>query len=61
MRFFAALRDGPDPLTIAGITLFFGTYLLLTRERPAWMPAMAPLLTPCFGLIHGFGFAGSLL
>jgi hypothetical protein len=42
MRFFAVLRDGPDPLTMAGITLFFGTYLLLTRERPAWMPAMAP-------------------
>ncbi|EED33584.1 conserved hypothetical protein [gamma proteobacterium NOR5-3] len=52
---------GPDPLTMAGITVFFTAYLLLTRERPAWLPAMTPLLTAFFGLIHGFGFAGSLL
>ncbi|MFT4873496.1 HupE/UreJ family protein [Congregibacter sp.] len=58
---FSVLRRGPDPLTMAGITLFFAAYLLLTRERPAWLPAMTPLLTAFFGLIHGFGFAGSLL
>ncbi|WP_439101974.1 HupE/UreJ family protein [Congregibacter sp.] len=58
---YGLLRGGPDPLTMAGITLFFGAYLLLTRERAAWVPAMTPLLTAFFGLIHGFGFAGSLL
>ncbi|WP_439107048.1 HupE/UreJ family protein [Congregibacter sp.] len=54
-------RSGPDPLTMVGITLFFGAYLLLTREHRAWMPGLTPLLTAFFGLIHGFGFAGSLL
>ncbi|MEE4277741.1 MAG: HupE/UreJ family protein [Halieaceae bacterium] len=58
---FSALGAGPDPLTMAGITLFFGAYLLLARERPAWTPGLTPLLTIFFGLIHGFGFAGSLL
>ena len=55
------LHPGPDPLTVAGMTLFFGVYLLLPRQRPEWLPAMTPLLTGFFGLIHGFGFAGSLL
>lgn len=54
-------RAGPDPLTMAGITVFFCSYLLLTRQRPEWLPMMTPLLTAFFGLIHGFGFAGSLL
>lgn len=58
---FSILRPGPDPLTMTGITLFFGAYLLLTRERSEWSAALTPLLTAFFGLIHGFGFAGSLL
>jgi hypothetical protein len=58
---FSLLGRGPDPLTMAGITLFFAAYLLLTRQRPAWTSALTPLLTVFFGLIHGFGFAGSLL
>ncbi|MFK7828636.1 MAG: HupE/UreJ family protein [Congregibacter sp.] len=58
---FSVFRDDPDPLTMVGITLFFGAYLLLTRKRPDWLPAMTPVLTAFFGLIHGFGFAGSLL
>lgn len=58
---FSVLRGGPDPVTMAGMTLFFGSYLLLKRERPDWLPAITPLLTAFFGLIHGFGFAGSLL
>ncbi len=57
----SALRAGPDPLTMAGITLFFCTYLLLMRERQDWQPRITPLVTAFFGLIHGFGFAGSLL
>lgn len=58
---FGFFGRGPDPLTMAGITLFFAAYLLLTRERPTWLPSITPLLTAFFGLIHGFGFAGSLL
>lgn len=58
---FSLARSGPDPLTMGGITLFFGAYLLLSKERPQWQPLMTPLLTAFFGLIHGFGFAGSLL
>jgi hypothetical protein len=57
----SAMAGGPDPLTMAGITAFFVAYLLLVRERPRWTPGLTPLLTIFFGLIHGFGFAGSLL
>jgi len=52
---------GPNPVTMAGVTLFFGAYLLLSRARPEWIAGLTPLLTAFFGLIHGFGFAGSLL
>ncbi|MEM9313914.1 MAG: HupE/UreJ family protein [Pseudomonadota bacterium] len=58
---WSLLRAGPDPLTMTGITVFFGAYLLLTRARPAWQSGITPLVTAFFGLIHGFGFAGSLL
>jgi hypothetical protein len=58
---FSILRRGPDPQTLAGITLFFAAYLLLAQQRPKWLPGLTPLLTGFFGLIHGFGFAGALL
>lgn len=58
---WSVFRPGPDPLTMAGMTVFFAAYLLLTQQRPAWMSGLTPLLTAFFGLIHGFGFAGSLL
>lgn len=61
LTLWTALARGPDPLTMAGITVFFAAYLALTRERPAWLPGLTPLLTAFFGMIHGFGFAGSLL
>ena len=51
---------GPDPLTMAGVTVFFAAYLLLSRDQPTWLPSLTPLVTGFFGLIHGFGFAGSL-
>jgi len=57
---WSVLRPGPDPRTMAGITVFFSAYLLLSRERPGWLPGMTPLVTAFFGLIHGFGFANSL-
>jgi len=56
-----ALGLGPDPLTMAGVALFFAAYLRLTSRRPEALPILTPLLTAFFGLIHGFGFAGSLL
>ncbi|MEL7044034.1 MAG: HupE/UreJ family protein [Pseudomonadota bacterium] len=58
---WSVLRVGPDPLTMTGITLFFAAYLLLIRARPDWRLGITPLVTAFFGLIHGFGFAGSLL
>ena len=58
---WSLMRAGPDPLTMLGITIFFWAYLLLTRERTSWIPVLTPLLTAFFGLIHGFGFAGSLM
>jgi hypothetical protein len=61
LTLWSALTRGPDPLTMAGITVFFAAHLALTRERPAWLPVLTPALTAFFGMIHGFGFAGSLL
>lgn len=47
-------------LTLVGLALFSGAYLLLVRDE-AWAETTRPLLTVCFGLIHGFGFAGVLM
>ncbi|MEA3643344.1 MAG: HupE/UreJ family protein [Lamprobacter sp.] len=58
---YSALRGWPDPIAMVGISLFFSAYLLLAERRPGWRPTLLPLLTAFFGLIHGFGFAGSLL
>ncbi len=57
---WSTFLPGPDPLTMVGMTVFFSAYLLLSRERPGWLPGLTPILTGFFGLIHGFGFANSL-
>ena len=61
---FALLKSlfplGVPLVTLLGLALFTGCYLLLvdTRERALrWRPT----LTVLFGLIHGFGFASVLL
>lgn len=50
---------GPNPPALIGVGLFYAAYLGLTQQKLGNQPAF--LLTGLFGLIHGFGFAGSLL
>ncbi|CAE7455061.1 unnamed protein product [Symbiodinium microadriaticum] len=66
----AALQwlEGPSPLLLVGLGLFALFYLLLVdrldhgdaqdQERVRWVRVG---VTSLFGLIHGFGFAGSLI
>ncbi len=54
------LKAGPQPLTMAGITLFSACYLGLISRIGEKKIKLRPAVTVLFGLIHGFGFAGSL-
>ena len=51
---------GPPWLTLAGLTLFTFCFLRLSDSVDKAL-AMRPMVTTCFGLIHGFGFASVLL
>ncbi len=51
---------GPPLLSIAGLTLFTFCFLRLSDSVDKAL-AMRPMVTTCFGLIHGFGFANVLL
>ena len=51
---------GPSWLTLAGLTLFTFCFLRLSDSVDKAL-AMRPMVTTCFGLIHGFGFANVLL
>jgi len=53
--------QGPSPLTLLGIALFSACYLRLSTLPDLRQLLIKPALTLLFGLIHGFGFAGSLL
>ena len=57
----ALLAAGPSPLVIIGVAVFYGCYLLACAQRPALAWQLVPAVTFLFGLIHGFGFAGSLI
>jgi hypothetical protein len=51
---------GPPPYSILGLALFTFCFLRLSNSIDQAM-AMRPLLSTCFGLIHGFGFASVLM
>ena len=51
---------GPPWLTLAGLTLFTFCFLRLSNSVDKAL-AMRPIVTTCFGLIHGFGFSNVLL
>ena len=55
----AAGIGGVPALTLLGLALFSGCYFGLLRrvERP---PRLRTAIAFCFGLVHGFGFAGVL-
>ena len=57
----ALLAAGPSALVIIGVTVFYGCYLLACAQRPALAWRLVPAVTFLFGLIHGFGFASSLV
>lgn len=53
--------QGPSPLILLGMALFSVCYLRLSAVQEIRQTLLKPALTLLFGLIHGFGFAGSLL
>jgi hypothetical protein len=52
---------GPSVMGIVGVCIFYTFYLLACARQPALAWRLVPAVTFLFGLIHGFGFAGSLL
>ncbi len=52
--------QGPPPLTLVGIGLFTFCYLNLISRTGDGGARFRPAVTLFFGLIHGFGFSGSL-
>ena len=66
VAFVAGLIDAKALAAYIGFGLFAASYLLLTtgRSKPGAGSETTPLLfvaTTCFGLVHGFGFAGFLM
>ncbi len=51
---------GPPAMSLLGLALFSGCYLLLSDDA-AQARQLRPLVTTLFGLVHGFGFASVLL
>lgn len=48
-------------LTLLGLAIFSGCYLKISNQETRLQSVVKPALTVLFGLIHGFGFAASLL
>ncbi len=62
MALFGAFSKvaGPPALTLAGLALFSCCYLSMIGRMADGGVKLRPAITMLFGLIHGFGFAGSL-
>ncbi|MCP4681469.1 MAG: HupE/UreJ family protein [Desulfobacterales bacterium] len=54
------LKSGPPYLTMAGLALFSFCYLCMISQMGDRGFKLRPVVTFLFGLVHGFGFAGSL-